>query len=221
MRLTSRSPARLTYYICKDVLSMRKLLIPLLLLPALVIGAGKSKLFDKKLPNDKKILHSLNRLTFGPRPGDVEAVRKMGLKKWIDQQLHASQIHENPDLLAKLKPLDTLQMTTQEMTEHYPTQQMLAAAARGAGAAFLPKDPVLRARAERLVEIYKRRISGDTKPAKVAKSLEDILDPDQVATLRSGADADRVKLLMDMPEDKLAAVVAALPPSVRRPLFTP
>src|SRR6266566_3945234 len=199
---------------------MRKLLIPILLLPALVIGAGKSKLFDKKLPNDKKLLHALNRLTFGPRPGDVEAIRKMGLKKWVDLQLHPSQIPESQDLLAKLKPLDTLQMTTQEMNEHYPTQQMLAAAARGMGGAVLPKDPVLRARAERLAEMYKRRISGETNSAKGAKSLEDILDPDQVATLRSGADAERVKLLMDLPEEKLAGVVAALPPNVRRPLFT-
>src|SRR5712675_3710647 len=83
-------------------LRMRKLLIPLLLLPGLVIGAAKSKLFDKKLPNDKKLLHALNRLTFGPRPGDVEAVRKMGLKKWVDLQLHPSQIPESHDLLAKL-----------------------------------------------------------------------------------------------------------------------
>jgi uncharacterized protein (DUF1800 family) len=199
---------------------MSKLLIPFLLLPALIVGAGKSKLFDKKLPNDKKILHALNRLTFGPRSGDVEAVRKMGLKKWIDLQLHPSQIPESPDLLAKLKPLDTLQMTTQEMNEHYPTQQMLAAAVRGMGRAFLPKDPVLRARAERLAEMYKRRINGENKTAKGARRLDDILDPDQVATLRSGADVDRVKLLMDMPEDRLAAVIAALPPSVRRPLFT-
>jgi hypothetical protein len=199
---------------------MRRLFIPLLLIPALVVGAGKSKLFDKKLPNDKKILHALNRLSFGPRPGDVEAVRKIGLKKWVDLQLHPSQIPESQDLLARLKPLDTLQMTTQEMNRHYPTQQMLAAAARGMGGDFLPKDPVLRARTERLAEMYKRRINGETKPAKGTKTLEEILDPDQAKTLRSGTDAERFKLLMDMSEDKLTDVVAALPPSVRRPLFT-
>jgi uncharacterized protein (DUF1800 family) len=202
---------------------MRKLLIPLLLLPVLVVGAGKSsvsKLFDKKLANDKKILHALNRLSFGPRPGDLEAVRKMGLKKWVDLQLHPSQIPEDQELLAKLKPLDTLPMTTQEMNEHYPTQQMLVASARGMGAALLPKDPVLRARTERLAEMYKRRISGDSTPAKNTKSLEEILDPDQAKTLRSGTDEERVKLLTDMPEDKLAGVIFALPPAVRRPLFT-
>ena len=199
---------------------MRKLLIPILLVPALVIGAGKAQLFNHKLPNDKKILHALNRLTFGPRPGDVEAVRKMGLKKWVDLQLHPSQIPENQELLAKLKPLDTLQMTTQEMNEHYPTQQMLAAAVRGRGDALLPKDPVLRERVKRLAEMYKQRINGGKGPAKATRTLEDVLGPDQAHTLRSGTDAERARLLMDLSEDKLAEVVAALPPGARRPLFT-
>ena len=140
---------------------MRKLLIPLLIIPALVTAASKStasRLFDKKLPGDKKTLHALNRLTFGPRSGDIEAVRKLGLKKWIDLQLNPSRIPESPDLLAKLKPLDTLQMPTRVMIEHYPTQQLLAAMARGTAAQdLLPQDPVLRARAERLIEAYKRR----------------------------------------------------------------
>ena len=48
--------------------------------------------FSQPLSKDQEILHALNRLTFGPRPGDVEAVRKMGLKKWIDLQLHLSAL---------------------------------------------------------------------------------------------------------------------------------
>jgi uncharacterized protein (DUF1800 family) len=201
---------------------MRKLLIPILLVPALVVGAGKSgvsKLFDKKLPNDQKALHALNRLTFGPRPGDVEAVRKTGLKKWVDLQLHPSQIAENPELLAKLEPLDTLRMTTQQMNEHYPTQQALGAMARGMrNEAMLPKDPVLRARFERVGEMYKKRINRTGTEAKRPK-LDAILDPDQVKTLRSGTDEQRVRLLMSLPEEKLGDVVAALPPDVRRPMF--
>src|ERR1700689_366886 len=108
---------------------MRKLLIPVLLIPALVVAAGTaniSRLFDQKLPKEKMILHALNRLTFGPRPGDLEAVRTMGLKKWIDLQLHPAQIPENPELLAKLKPLDSLTMPTQVMLEHYPSRNTIA-----------------------------------------------------------------------------------------------
>src|SRR5580658_7672099 len=32
-------------------------------------GAGKDSQFEKKLSGDQKILHALDRLTFGPRPG--------------------------------------------------------------------------------------------------------------------------------------------------------
>ncbi len=202
---------------------MRKLLIPFLLISALVAAAGKSnvsQLFYKKLTTNQKPLHALNRLTFGPRPGDVAAVRKMGLKKWIDLQLHPEQIAENPDLLAKLKPLDTLGMSTKVMIEHYPTQQMLAAFARGRGQDVMPTDPELRARFERIAQIYKRRIDRQGTDADKPRKLEDVLDAEQAKTLRSGTDQEKIGLLLGLPEDKLGEVVRALPPNVRRPLFT-
>src|SRR5579871_4231011 len=48
--------------------------------------------FDQKLTGDRAILHAIDRLSFGPRPGDIEAVKKMGLKQWIDLQLHPERI---------------------------------------------------------------------------------------------------------------------------------
>ena len=41
---------------------------------------------------DKAIVHVLNRIGFGPRPGDVERVRAIGLQRYIDQQLHPERI---------------------------------------------------------------------------------------------------------------------------------
>ena len=76
--------------------------------------------FEKRLGKDQGILHVLNRLTFGPRPGDVEAVRKMGLKKWIDQQLHPERIAENPELAERLRPLKSLPMSPAEVATNYP-----------------------------------------------------------------------------------------------------
>ena len=58
----------------------------------------------KQIADDQKILQALNRLTFGPRPGDAQEVKSMGLKKWIDQQLHPESIAENPVLEEKLRP---------------------------------------------------------------------------------------------------------------------
>src|SRR3954468_9187941 len=79
-------------------------------------GAGR---FDQKLSIDKQIVHVLNRLTFGPRPGDAEQVRRMGVDKWIDLQLHPDRITENPILESKLKPLQTLQMLPWQIAEKY------------------------------------------------------------------------------------------------------
>src|SRR5215471_18513524 len=50
---------------------------------------------SKSLTEDQKIIHVLNRLGFGARPGDVEKVKKMGLEKYIDQQLNPSAIDDS------------------------------------------------------------------------------------------------------------------------------
>src|ERR1700683_1084938 len=61
--------------------------------------------FDKKLAGDQQILHALDRLSFGPRPGDIETVKKTGLSQWIDLQLHPERIPENQALTKLVEPL--------------------------------------------------------------------------------------------------------------------
>jgi uncharacterized protein (DUF1800 family) len=84
----------------------------------LFIGNGAGR-FDTKLSKDQQILQALNRLTFGPRPGDIEEVRRLGVDKWIDLQLHPDRIPENAALDAKLKPLETLRMAPSEVLKEY------------------------------------------------------------------------------------------------------
>src|SRR5215831_17121559 len=81
--------------------------------------------FDQKLLLDKQIVHVLNRLTFGPRPGDVQQVRLLGVDKWIDQQLHPERITENPVLEAKLKPLESMSLPMWKIMEKYSPQQLV------------------------------------------------------------------------------------------------
>ena len=76
--------------------------------------------FHQTLPVDKQIVHVLNRLTFGPRPGDLEQVRRTGVEKWIDLQLHPERISENPVLESKLKLLGTVRLATWQILEKYP-----------------------------------------------------------------------------------------------------
>src|SRR5258708_20909667 len=119
--------------------------------------------FEKKLSKDQQILHALDRLTFGPRPGDVEAVKKIGLKKWIDLQLHPERIKENPELEAKLAPLETLRMSQTDTVASYPPPQLIRAVAMGRRP--LPEDPVARAAVERLARRYKIKKDGaDNEP---------------------------------------------------------
>ncbi len=81
--------------------------------------------FEQRLTSDREIVHALNRLTFGPRPGDAEEVRRIGLAKWMEQQLHPDQIAENPVLQERLKPLESLRLSLPEVVAKYtPGQEM-------------------------------------------------------------------------------------------------
>src|SRR5258705_4568185 len=73
----------------------------------------------RPLTEDQKIVHVLNRLGFGARPGDVERVRSIGVESYINQQLNPEKIS---DVLAesKLKDLTVLNMQTAELYEKYP-----------------------------------------------------------------------------------------------------
>src|SRR5262245_494433 len=97
--------------------------------------------FDQKLPTDKQVIHLLNRLTFGPRAGDAAEVRRVGLEKWIDQQLHPEQIAENPVLEAKVQSLDTLKLSAWQIREKYPPNQVML---RPPAFASLPPQDTMR-----------------------------------------------------------------------------
>jgi uncharacterized protein (DUF1800 family) len=208
----------------------------ILMLPALSWGKPskeaeeakrQAKLFQKNLSKDQQIQHALDRLTFGPKPGDIARVKKMGLKKWLDLQLHPDRIPENRDLEAKLQPLESLRMTPMEAAQHYPPPQMIRAIA--AGRQPLPEDPVLRASIQRLIARYKLKKeeaagqggaafdpNADLEPA---KTLEETLAPPELYTLRNGKPDQKRQLLESMPADKLEDVLIALPRGQRQQLF--
>ena len=79
--------------------------------------------FDQRLNPDQQIVHALNRLTFGPRPGDVDEVRRVGLTKWIELQLHPERITENPVLAERLQPLESLRLSLPDVVAKYTPEQ--------------------------------------------------------------------------------------------------
>jgi uncharacterized protein (DUF1800 family) len=76
------------------------------------------------LNDEQRILHVLNRLGFGARPGDVARVKAMGLDNYINQQLNPQKISDAV-ADAKLKDLSTLNMTTAELYEKFPQPGLL------------------------------------------------------------------------------------------------
>lgn len=150
--------------------------------PTLVLRAEPGSA-AKPLTDDQRVLHVLNRLGFGARPGDVERVKAIGLQKYIDQQLEpASIIDATAD--AKVKGLDIFGMSTGELFAKYPNPGALlqqlegrnrnnqaqdqnnAAAPPAAGATAPDTNAATQAeqreRREKITELYRKY---DLKPA--------------------------------------------------------
>jgi len=203
------------------------LIIPAAAKPKVPKPANDSKLFQKKLSKDDQVLHALDRLTFGPRPGDVARVKKIGLQKWIFQQLHPDRMPENPVLEAQLQVLESLRMTPLEALQHYPGPQMIRAIANGKQP--MPEDLLLRASIERLITRYKVRqaqAAGLAAPTANAnaelepiRTLDEVLTPAEVEIAR-GNNADKKReLLESMQPDRVEDMLIAMNQKQRTQLF--
>ena len=94
------------------------------------------------MEDQKRAAHALNRLTFGPRPGDLERVTQLGVDKWIEQQLHPEKI-DNSTLDARLASFRTLRMDTRHIVQNFPNNQIIKQVAEGKEP--MPADPELHA----------------------------------------------------------------------------
>jgi uncharacterized protein (DUF1800 family) len=120
-----------------------------LMVVAPVVGAeetGKSAIpvagHVAPLTQQEKVLHALNRMTFGPRPGDEAAVAKMGLDKWFELQLHPLQIDDSA-FEAEMTKFPAMLLTSEDLMKRFPSPQMLRAMENRGGA--MPQDPTEKA----------------------------------------------------------------------------
>jgi len=98
-----------------------KLLAGLIAL-ALLTGTTSS---DSKLNDRQRALHALNRLAFGPRPGEVDAVMKDGVNTWIEQQLHPEGIPDRA-VEARIATLPTMTLSNAQIVKTYYEPVLLA-----------------------------------------------------------------------------------------------
>jgi uncharacterized protein (DUF1800 family) len=147
-----------------------------------------------ELTADEAILHALNRLAYGPRPGDVEHVRQMGLAKWIEQQLNPNSIDDRA-IEARLENYPTLRMSTSKLLAEYPQPkqaQQQALAAQGAprrseaAAAVIAKD--ISSKTEQPPQRQRARLEDDN--ASVTPTQSPSHDPGATASMKAESSAE-------------------------------
>ena len=122
-----------------------------------------------QLRGDDRILHALNRFTFGPRPGDLENVRALGqgnagLEKWFDRQLHPASIDET-DLNYRLAQFPEMQWNTEDLLYRLPSNAEIRQA-MNTGRVPIPANGTLHAIYEN--QIYRIQAKKDEKAQKNA-----------------------------------------------------
>ena len=177
-----------------------------------VVPAGATGPFLQTLSKEEKIEQALNRLTFGPRPGDNARVRSLGLKKWLDLQLHPARIAENPVLLEKLKALDTLAMPAEELVLDYPPPQIVRQMADGK--VPFPADPERR----RLIQLLAERMGkekGGPEPAEL-RDLEGGTPQRRLAAFEALTPERQDEVMVTLPAGQRQGLLLVAPPELRR-----
>jgi uncharacterized protein (DUF1800 family) len=112
-------------------------------------------------PDDRAVVHVLNRLGFGPAAGDIERVKRLGIAAYVEQQLHPERLADDP-MRDRLARFQTLNKSTRELAEEY----------------FLP------ALAERRLQKRQQGAADETRPQDDATSRQ-MRTPEQMEAIRA------------------------------------
>lgn len=130
------------------------------------------------LSADRQTIHVLNRLAFGPRPGDLERVRQMGIERWIDTQLHPDAINDAAvdSKLARLTmltlPLDKLTIAYTADTANFIKELMKRNKAKKQNAANNAPAGRMKPQQERLLEMIKENGFGQRASVEAVGQLQ-------------------------------------------------
>jgi hypothetical protein len=114
----------------------------------------------------RRALHALNRLTFGPRPGEVDKVLAKGVDSWVEDQLHPESIDDGT-LGSHLSAYRALTLRPQELAQTFPTDGMIRQVM--AGKRPTPTDP-----SQKLVyEVYVAKLKQQMAKQEAEKAAPD------------------------------------------------
>ncbi|HUQ46807.1 MAG TPA: DUF1800 domain-containing protein [Gemmatimonadaceae bacterium] len=146
-------------------------------------AAPAARLDHRELAADQQVIHVLNRLAFGARPGDVQKVRAMGVDKWIDQQLHPEQI-DDQSLEQFLNHYNILREDQGQLLQEYAMAQRdrrqisrdAGDTAQGGGVSR--EDQM----ALQQVQLKRRQVAGALQSSRVARAVISNRQLDEVMT---------------------------------------
>jgi uncharacterized protein (DUF1800 family) len=137
------------------------------------------------LTADEATLHALNRLGYGPRPGDIERIRKMGLEKWVEQQLHPDSISDS-ELDERLQKYPTILMSSTRLLDEFPPPNQAVKKEGITKAEF--KEQQQEKRRDAVDQIKK---TGNDNLDRAQQQLAKMVGPDRIIAELSMAKLDR------------------------------
>ena len=144
-------------------------------------ASAQTRLDHRELAADQQVIHALNRLTFGPRPGDVQRVRATGLDTWVDQQLHPERI-DNSSLDKFLAHYSILKQDQNVLLREYTEVQRERRLARREAGDSADKPSRQDNMAMQQSAFSRRRVVGELQSSRVARAVASNRQLEEVMT---------------------------------------
>jgi uncharacterized protein (DUF1800 family) len=180
-------------------------------------AANRPAYAPAQLRGDQRVIHALNRFTFGARPGDVEAVRTMGLDNWFESQLHPESMDQS-SLNARLVQFPAMQRNIRDLVYQFPGNATIRQALDGR--APVPSGGILHSIYEN--QIYRmqlKKTEGNRNPPAAQASMNPpaveaaAMEPMQTAAMQTPAatDAALQPVLALAPQQRVVRLAAMQP----------
>ncbi len=189
---------------------------------------------ESPLTERERATQLLNRFTFGPRPGDIDAVSKIGPQNWFEQQLNPDSI---PDAVVdkRLQDYPALTLTPALTVSNFPTNQILRQISEGkqpmpTGPTTLSVYQVLGAKYTRQQQAKKDEQTNKLTPEQIETQKKEQKKIDQATALTVAEQmlgipkAQRMAAILQLPLDQRMALASSTPDAQKKMLiadFTP
>jgi uncharacterized protein (DUF1800 family) len=147
---------------------MRRPALVLAVVASAVVAAAAAPAVQRQLSADEQAVHVLNRLAFGPRPGDVDRVKAVGVDRWIAQQLDPSRIRNDANERLVASAFPAAQMDASRLFDEAPPPNAIRQRARRMGDTVMTREDSVRLRQ---AQREARAVVGDVIGARVARAV--------------------------------------------------